>query len=113
MDRLRWLKAWRALRQDTLLTSFERGCFYTSSGPEIHEVGIEGDQVRVRCSPVTALDFIGSGPLSHRVIVPPRETMTEAVYSLKPAYSFRPSEYLRIACRDLEGNWAWSTPLFL
>jgi hypothetical protein len=67
----------------------------------------------VRCSPVTVIDFIGSRPLSRRVIGPPGETMTEAVHPLKPACSFRPSEYLRIACRNLEGNWAWSNPPFL
>jgi multiple sugar transport system substrate-binding protein len=106
-----WVKA-ETLTQDALLAALERGCFYASSGPEIHEVGIEGDQVRARCSPVTAIDFIGSGPLSRRVIAPAGETMTEAVHLLKPAYSFRPSEYLRIACRDLEGNWAWSNPVF-
>ena len=100
-----WVKA-AALTQEAILDALEQGCFYASSGPQIYDLWLEENQVRVRCSPAVAIDFIGNGPYSRRVAAPPGETLTEASYRLKDR-----QRYVRVACQDSQGDWAWSNPI--
>lgn len=102
-----WVKA-TVLTQEAILHALEQGYFYASSGPQIHDLQLEGGQARVRCSPAVAVDFIGDGPLSHRVAAPPGKTLTEASHRLNPF-----QRYVRVACQGNQGCWAWSNPIFL
>ena len=108
-----WVKA-PALTRDAILAALAGGYFYASSGPQIYDLQVEGDQVRVRCSPAVVVDFVGNGPLSRRIFAPPGETLTEVSYTL-PDFSSghrRFLRYMRVACQDAEGRWAWSNPIF-
>jgi hypothetical protein len=102
-----WVKA-AALTQAAILEALERGQFYASSGPEIQDVWLEGSRVHVRCSPVVAIDFVGTGRFSRRIAAPPGETLTGASYQIR-----RGQRYVRVACQDAGGHWAWSNPTFL
>lgn len=102
-----WVKA-PELTAEAILTSLEQGAFYASSGPEIHDVTLDGDRVLVRCTPAAAIDFVGSGPHSRRVSAPPGETLIEASHTISSE-----QRYVRIACQDLQRRWAWGNPLFL
>jgi len=102
-----WVKA-PVLTQEAVLESLEQGHFYASSGPHIRGLWLEKGRVRVRCSPAVAVDFIGDGPLSRRITSPPGETLTEATYQLNDR-----QRYVRVACQDLQGRWAWSNPILL
>ncbi|MCL7452952.1 MAG: CehA/McbA family metallohydrolase [Anaerolineae bacterium] len=104
-----WVKA-PALTQQAILEALDRGCFYASSGPLIHDVELDAGrgEIRVRCSPVVSIDFVGSGPLSRRVLAPTGQTLTEASHRLQDVQG-----YVRVACQDADGRWAWSNPLFL
>jgi hypothetical protein len=102
-----WVKA-ETLTQEAILHSLAQGHFYASSGPQIHDLALEGGELRVRCSPATVIDFVGHSRHSYRVAAPPGGTLTEA--------AFRPYDlqhYVRVACRDGQGCWAWSNPIFL
>jgi hypothetical protein len=101
-----WVKA-AALTQAALRDALQSGHFYASSGPQIHDLWLEGNQVHVRCSPVATIDFVGNGPLSRRVVAPPGGTLTAASY--QPRVGQR---YVRVACLDGAGQWAWSNPIF-
>jgi hypothetical protein len=101
-----WVKAPR-LDPEALLAALENGHFYASSGPEIHSIEVEGRQVRVRCSPATAVDFVGSGPFSRRISAPPGGVLTEAAHKVHGG-----SSYVRVAVRDAAGNWAWAGPIW-
>jgi hypothetical protein len=101
-----WVKA-PALTQEAILNALEQGYFYASSRPQIHDLRLEGGQVRVRCSPVLAIDFIGEGPHSRRITASPGETLTEVTYKLNDR-----QRYVRVACQDPHGRWAWSNPFF-
>ncbi len=48
------------LEPGALLTALKAGDFYSSQGPELHDVAIDGDQIRITCSPVTSIFAIGS-----------------------------------------------------
>ncbi len=102
-----WVRA-AALTPSAILEALEAGSFYASSGPKILDFGLDGDRVYARCSPVTAIDFIGAGHRSRRVAAPPGETLTKAGVPLR-----RGQRYVRLACRDEGGRWAWSNPIFL
>jgi hypothetical protein len=108
-----WVKA-EELTQEAIVQALEQGHFYASSGPQIHALQLNGDELTVRCSPVVAIDFVGIGPLSRRVVAPPGETMVEATYKLSEKYSGRENllRYLRVACQDAQCRWAWSNPIF-
>jgi hypothetical protein len=104
-----WVKA-EALTQEAILDALQQGCFYASSGPQIHDLQFDAEQRRVYvcCSPTVAIDFAGNGPHSHRVMAPPGETLIEARHRLQ-----RGQRYVRVACQDHRGCWAWSNPIFL
>jgi len=101
-----WVKA-AALTQGAILDALRRGHFYASSGPEIHDLWLEESQVHIRCSPVASIDFVGNGPLSARVSAVPGGTLTEASFRIR-----RRQRYVRVACRDAGGRWAWTNPIF-
>ncbi|HFD40237.1 MAG TPA: phosphotransferase [Anaerolineae bacterium] len=102
-----WVRA-AALTAPAILEALEQGRFYASGGPEIRDFRLDGGRVYARCSPVTTVDFIGDGHRSRRLTAPPGETMTEAGIPLKKG-----QRYVRLACRDEAGRWAWSNPIFL
>jgi hypothetical protein len=104
-----WVKA-EELSQQAILESLQKGWFYSSCGPEIHDLQLDAEnrEVAVRCSPVAAIDLIGSGRFSRRLLAPEGQLLTEARYRLK-----RQQRYVRVACRDIHGRWAWSNPVFL
>jgi hypothetical protein len=108
-----WVKA-PELTQEAILKALESGHFYASSGPQIHDLWLDGDEVVVRCSPAVAVDFVGNGPFCRRIVAPPGDTLTEARYKLReknPGGAI-PLRYLRVACQDTQCRWAWSNPIF-
>ena len=108
-----WVKA-EELTQRAILDALVQGHFYASSGPQIHDLRLEGDEIHVRCSPVTAIDFVGNGPFCRRVVASPGETLTEASYNLGEKFpgSEKLLRYMRVACQDTQCRWAWSNPIF-
>jgi hypothetical protein len=108
-----WVKT-QELTQEAILEALEKGYFYASSGPQIQDVRVEGQAVYVRCSPAVAIDFVGNGPFSRRIVAPPGETLTEARYDFGERLAGREHllRYLRIACQDAQCRWAWSNPIY-
>lgn len=104
-----WVKA-QALTQEAVLGALEDGLFYASSGPQIYDLQYDAVQreVHVRCSLATHIDFVGNGRLSRRVSDPQGRRLTEAHYQLRMG-----QRYVRVACHDARGGWAWSNPIFV
>ena len=102
-----WVKA-LTLTSEAILEALERGHFYATSGPQILDLQIEAEQgqVQVWCSPAAAIDFIGNGWYSRRVSAPEGQSLSQASYSLR-----KDQRYLRVACQDAQGRWAWSNPI--
>ena len=82
--------------------------FYASTGPRI--LNLEYDpgtnRVWVQTSPVAWIDFVGAVWLARRVTAPAGQMLTEAEFHPRSG-----QRYLRIACCDPRGNWAWSNPI--
>ena len=104
-----WLKA-PSLTHADVLDALERGSFYASCGPRILDLQVDSSrrQVRVRCSPSAAVDFVGNGKYSRRIMPSRGQTLSEATHQLRVD-----QRYVRVACLDAQGRWAWSNPIFV
>ena len=91
----------------SILAALEKGEFYASCGPEIHDFYIEDGVAHVECSEAASVRFI-----SLRYPLPccrdESGTMTSAECKLPENL-----KYLRICVTDKQGRRAWSNPIFL
>lgn len=97
----------REKSHEAIMDALFSGQFYASSGPEIIDFGIDGDQVYIECSPCREIHFISWPPRGKSHFASETDSITEAVHKLKGWES-----YLRIECIDHDGRVAWSNPIF-
>ena len=100
-------QGWTMIQADALtvpavLDALDRGSFYATQGPAIHQLEIAEGQMRVTCSPAERIIFY-----SNQVWVAGRtrlgKGMTEAVYDIQPG-----DHFVRVQVTDAEGKHAWS-----
>ena len=91
---------------DALLAALKAGHFYASTGPEIHDVQVNGGKVTVRCSPAERVFVTGSNRQGRRVS---GDGLTDAEIDV----SALDSPYLRVTVRDALGKRAWTNPIWL
>jgi predicted metal-dependent phosphoesterase TrpH len=95
-----------SLDPDALVAALKAGHYYSSTGPEIHDIEvIPGDKILVKCSPAEQIFVTGKAHVAARAS---GNGITEAEISLK---SFN-SPYCRITVRDTSGGRAWSNPIW-
>lgn len=99
-----WLKS-DSLDPESLLAALKRGEYYSSTGPMIHDVRIEGEMVYVRCSPASSLFLTGKGSRSQYLH---GNGLTEAEFNWKRLNS----PYCRLTVRDSKGDHAWTNPIW-
>jgi predicted metal-dependent phosphoesterase TrpH len=104
-------KAWVHVRAtsvepDVLLAALKAGHFYSSQGPLIQDVSIEGRTLRVKCSPADAVFATGRGPLTQPIW---GMGLTDATFTLD---RFAGS-YVRVTVVDAGGKRAWTNPIWL
>jgi hypothetical protein len=96
------------LEPEALLEALKAGDYYSSTGPQIHDIQIAaGDKLTVRCSPADRIWLTGHGALAFAAH---GQELTEAEFSLKP---FADSDCFRVTVRDAQGGRAWSNPIWL
>jgi hypothetical protein len=95
------------LDPEALLAALKRGDFYSSTGPEIHDIAITGDVLTVTCPLAVQVIATGSGSRSARVR---GGNITEASFALE---NFRVHGWLRITVVAPGGGRAWSNPIWL
>lgn len=91
---------------EALLAALKAGAFYSSQGPELRDVVIEGDRVTVESSAVVSLIVQGQGTASRAVH---GASMTRSTMTLE---RFAASPWLRVTVVDAAGRRAWSNPIF-
>lgn len=91
---------------DALLAALKRGDFYSSQGPELHDVRIEGRKVVVESSAVVSVVAMGRGSGAKGVH---GHSMTRTEVSLD---RMEGSPWLRVAVIDAAGKRAWSNPIW-
>lgn len=105
------LRAWVQVRAETntpeaILAALRQGHYYSSTGPQIHDVQIMDDAVIVACSPAERVFLTGSG---HNSVSVNGRGITSA--RLPRTSSFK-SHYGRITVRDETGQRAWTNPFW-
>jgi hypothetical protein len=91
---------------DALLAALKRGDFYSSQGPELRDVRVEGDVVVVESSAVVSVIAMGRGTGARAVH---GQSMTRAEVPLE---RLSDSPWLRVAVIDAGGRRAWSNPIW-
>ncbi|MEX6508037.1 CehA/McbA family metallohydrolase [Jiella sp. M17.18] len=91
---------------ETLLAAMKAGRFYSSQGPEIAGLAVEGGRLRVACSPVSVVAVVGRGSRAVDVV---GSDLTEAEIDLTRLAG----DWCRVVVTDAGGRRAWSNPLWL
>lgn len=101
-----WVMVWAdELSPEALLASLKAGQFYSTRGPRIHDIQLEEDRIRVRCSPARTIIAAGRPPIGSQLH---GVALTEATFSVE---QFTAS-YCRITVIDHAGAQAWSNPIW-
>lgn len=91
---------------EALLSALTSGAFYSSQGPEIHDIRIEDDHVIVESSAVSTLVVAGQGSAAGAVH---GASMTRA---RMPLDRFEASPWIRVTVVDAAGRRAWANPIW-
>lgn len=89
-----------------LLAALKRGDFYSTQGPLLHDVILEGDKVIVETSAVTSAIAIGQGTGAKGVH---GHSMTKSEI---PLSRLNNSPWVRVSVIDVAGKRAWSNPIW-
>ena len=107
---LGWVTVWaEQLDTPSILTSLRKGWFYSSMGPEIYDIQVDGRQVTVRCSPSRSIFLVGDiyhCPKAAQAW--DNRPLTEATFTLHPQ-----QQYLRVEVVDMDNRSAWSNAYFI
>ena len=107
-----YCKAWiivkaSALKAEDIMESIKDGLFYSSTGPLIKDIRVEGDEIFVKSSPVRSVAFISNTALG--IMHTAEEGFIEdASYALKGQ-----EIYVRVEITDKLGRKAWSNPIYV
>lgn len=93
------------LSRDAIVEALVKGSFYSSTGPEIYDFRVEGDEVVFECSPVEQIYVNGDLRQYHSVL---GNNVTGLRKKLKGT-----EKYVRIECVDQQGKKAYTNPIFL
>lgn len=96
-----------SLSPDAILAALKDGAYYASTGPEFHDIEIDGDTIRVSCSPIEDIVISGLGATFRRG----HETSMVEFEAQLPDPEKSP--YVRVTIVDANGRSAWSNPIWL
>lgn len=102
-----------SLDPDVLLAALKRGEYYSSQGPVIHDVALEGTELNISCSPVdTIVAICGNSRSAGRT----GKAITGATVDLKKfedGWLLRDkSPWFRVSIIDQAGKRAWTNPIW-
>ncbi len=91
---------------ESLLAALKAGHFYATTGPQLHDVRIEGDTLVVECSAAVSVMALGHGTGAKSVH---GHSMTRAEV---PLDRLNASPWVRAVVVDAAGKRAWSNPIW-
>lgn len=107
-----YCKAWisvkaSALTAEEIMESIKNGLFYSSTGPSIKDIRVEGDEIFVKSSPARSVAFLSN--TSSGIMHTAEEGSIEDV-----SYELKGQEiYVRVEVTDKLGRKAWSNPIYV
>jgi hypothetical protein len=107
-----WVEVWaESLEPSALLAGLRAGSYYSTQGPRIERLELDGESLQVSTSPAQAIALGGAGGRwlhGSSVIDENGGLVSEGTFDLSP---FGRS-YCRITVIDTHGRRAWSNPLW-
>lgn len=91
---------------EALLKALKDGAMYSSTGPDFHDIEINGDQLVVKCSGVEGVLVLGQTASTVGAF---GEDMTEASLDIS---RLSKSPWLRVVLMGANGTKAWSNPIW-
>ena len=104
--------AWTWLKMDSatpenVVRAVAAGACYASCGPEVHDFRLADGQVRLRCSPVAKIQFLGGPSVGATQRAEPGGAVTAFAIDLPPW------PFVRALITDAAGRRAWTNPIVL
>jgi hypothetical protein len=99
------------LDPDALVESLKAGRYYSTQGPALREMLVDGDRLRVASSDAYAISLTGGGDRWQSGEVrtgEPSVPITEAEFDLAPFHG----SYCRVTVVDAAGKRAWGNPVW-
>lgn len=92
---------------DLLLSALKRGDYYSSQGPDLHGIDIDGRKsVTIRSSAVRSMVVMGQGTAATSIH---GESLTAGTVALDRFWN---SPWIRVSVIDAAGKRAWSNPIW-
>ena len=102
-----------SLDPDALLDSLKKGLYYSSMGPQIHAIEMNGKEISIACSPVDTITVVCG---TSRSAVRTGRAITDASFDLsrleKGWLLKKTSPWFRVTVIDGAGKRAWSNPIW-
>lgn len=102
-----------SLEPDALLKSLKQGHYYSSMGPQIHGIEMNGKEISVSCSPVDTITVLCG---TSRTALRNGRAITDASFDLakleKGWLLKKTSGWFRVVVIDNSGKRAWSNPIW-
>jgi hypothetical protein len=102
-----------SLEPEALLEALKQGHYYSSQGPQIHEVSVSGKELSLTCSPVDTIVVVCG---NSRTVGRHGRAITSATLDLekldKGWLLKEPSPWLRAVVIDHSGRRAWTNPIW-
>jgi hypothetical protein len=102
-----------SLGPEVLLEALKKGHYYSTQGPQIHDISISGTEINITCSPVDNITVLCG---SSRTLVRNAKSITDAAFDLKKLETgwllTKLSPWFRVVCIDHAGKKAWSNPIW-
>lgn len=103
-----------SLEPGTLLEALKAGQFYSSQGPQLYDIGLDGTELTIDCSPVNAVTVNGG---TSRTVSRTGRALTRVTLDLAKLdngwLKCPPSRWVRVVIRDEAGKCAWTNPIWL
>ena len=99
------------LDYESIIEAMEKGNFYASTGPEIHELYYEDGKIHIKCSPVADIAMLTMGRKGHRIADSNGSLIECASFDIdceKELYG-----YIRFRITDDKGRKAWTNPYYV
>lgn len=90
--------------EHALVEALKRGNYYSTQGPEIHDVQVDGDKLIVESSPAAQVSLLGAHSLAERATGNSLERVKLNLDRFKGKVG-------RLVVRDHDGKFAWSNPI--
>ncbi len=102
-----------SLDPDALLTALKAGQYYSSMGPQIHSIEMNGKEIAISCSPVDTITVLCG---TSRTAIRNGRAITDASFDLakleKGWLLKKQSAWFRVVVIDNAGKRAWSNPIW-